>query len=359
MMRRIFCCLLGLVALSSCSKRDDDAMSLEEYTPKQATVTLMVTPNGLGDNGYNDAAVEGIFAFVGETGTRLRLLLPNDEAEAETMYHQWLTENEKLDSAILILGSPVYEKMASRNRVALAGKGSRVLLFESNVEIDGVSTVMISRYGVSYLAGAMSQDFDALILPATKGIQTLEESIAGFQDAREIYAGEYNGLPCKTTLHYLADGEAGFAMPDSAYRYIARRADKSFPVGTYDEMIFPLLGGSEIGVLCYLNDDDFIMALMIGMDVDQTGQSSRIPFSVVIRIGEVLKQYLNEWYVGREWPASRKLGMKNEAADIAITPDFTKKLEVFDKRYGDPGTFQRLYDKYKDEAVRKEEEYEK
>ena len=46
-----------------------------------STVTLRATPNGRGDNGYNDAASEGVFAFAAETGTRLRLLLPKDETE--------------------------------------------------------------------------------------------------------------------------------------------------------------------------------------------------------------------------------------------------------------------------------------
>ena len=347
----IACCLLSLTA---CSKDIDETVTVD--TPKGvATVTYLVTPNGLGDNGYNDAAAEGIFAFAGETGTRLRLLLPKDEAEAETMYRQWLTDNATQDSAVMILGSSSYESIAQSNHAILSGKGSRVLLFESETAIDGVSTVLVSHYGVSWLAGVMSQGFDALILAATKGIPALEESIAGFLEAREVYAGEYDGWPCKTTLHYLADGEAGFAMPDSAYRYIARRADES---GIYDEMIFPLIGGSEAGVLRYLNDDKFTMALMVGMDVDQTGLSSRIPFSVVIRIGDVLKQYLNDWLAGREWPQHQRLGMKDGAADIVITPNFIEHLTFWDDRYGDPETFQRLYDKYKEEAMRKEENHE-
>ena len=226
-----------------------------------------------------------------------------------------------------------------------------MLLFESNAEIDGISTVMVSHYGVSYLAGAMSQNFDALILAAAKGVPALEESIAGFQEARAAYAGEFEDRPCQTTLHYLAEGEAGFVMPDSAYRYIARRADKYF---NYDEMIFPLLGGSEAGVLRYLNDNEFTTALMVGMDVDQTGQSPRIPFSVIIRIGDVLKQYLNDWLAGREWPAIQHLGMKDGAADIVITPNFVQHLNIWDNRYSDPDTFQRLYEKYKDEAMEKE-----
>jgi len=226
-----------------------------------------------------------------------------------------------------------------------------VLLFESDAEIDGVATVIISRYGVSWLAGAMSQGFDALVLTATPGITLLEESVAGFQEARKSYAGEFEERPCQTTVHYLAEGASGFAMPDSAYRYIARRAAS---VSYYDEMIFPLLGGSEAGVLRYLNDNEFTTALMVGMDVDQTGLSSRIPFSVVIRIGDVLKQYLADWLAGREWPASQRLGMRDGAADIVITPRFAQHLTIWDDRYNDPDTFQRLYEKYKDEAMEKE-----
>ena len=348
MVYRYIYALISLLLFTACSSDDN---TTQEPIQRQALVTYLVTPNGLGDNGYNDAAAEGIFAFANATGTRLRLLQPKDEAEAETMYRQWLKDNATQDSAVIILGSSAYENLARSNHATLTGQGSRVLLFESDAVIDGVSTVLVSHYGVSYLAGAMSQNFDALILAATEGVPTLEESIAGFMDAREIYAGEFEGWSCQTTLHYLANGEAGFAMPDSAYRYVAQRANEA---GLYDELIFPLLGGSEAGVLRYLNDDDFTMSLMVGMDVDQTGLSSRIPFSVVIRIGDVLRQYLNNWIAGREWPNHQRLGMKDGAADIVVTPNFFQHLAIWDERYSHPDTFQRLYEMYKGEAVEKE-----
>lgn len=50
------CCMF---AISACSK-DDDVL---EPALRQATVTFLVTPNGLGDNGYNDAAAEAVFVF--------------------------------------------------------------------------------------------------------------------------------------------------------------------------------------------------------------------------------------------------------------------------------------------------------
>ena len=358
-LRRLFCYVLILMALPSCSGTRDNAAGPQ----KQATVTLMVTPGGLGDNSYNDAAAEGIFAFAGETGTKLRLLFPQSMDEAGEMYRQWMTDNAGQDSAVFIFGSSAYEGLAqSTDNTPFTSHhsgSSRILLFESDAQIDGVSTVMVSRYGVSYLAGVLSQRMDALILAAAKGYPTIENSIAGFMDARKIYAGEYLGDSCLTTLHYLADGEEGFTMPDSAYHFLAWWEDSADFLG-FDDLVFPLLGGSETGVVRYLNDDYFSEALMVGMDVDHSGLSSRIPFSVVIRIGDVLKQYLNDWLAGREWPASQSFGMKDGATDIVFTPNFAEHLVITGMRpYSVPDWFKWLYDDYKDEAIRKEEAYEK
>lgn len=358
-MRNRYIIIILALFINSCSR--DGKQQLQDVEPK-ATVTFMVSTNGLGDNGYNDDAAKGVFGFSQQTDTRLSLLLPDDMTEAEQMYHKWLEDNAKKDSAVLILGSSAYQQMvqlasaSDKDKLKSLNKhGGRVLLFESNAQIDGISTVMVSHYGVSWLAGAMCQGFDALILAAATGIPALEESIAGFQEARKIYAGDFYGQKCYTALHYLSDSEAGFAMPDSAYRYITERAENS---AYYNEIIFPLLGGSEAGVIRRLNDDMYSMALMIGMDVDQTGQSTRIPFSVVIHIGDVINRYLCDWRAGIEWPANQRLGMNDDAADIVITPDFKRNLYLWDERYDDPDTFLKLYRQYRDEAVRRDCEYE-
>ena len=64
MIKRYIYALLGLLLFVACRK-DDDNVQLEDV--RQATVTYLVTPNGLGDNGQNDDAAEGIFAFAKET----------------------------------------------------------------------------------------------------------------------------------------------------------------------------------------------------------------------------------------------------------------------------------------------------
>ena len=343
--------IISVITIFLCLSCANTLIETELVYEGRANVSLLITPNGLGDNGYDDDAAKGVFAFMEESGVPVHLMMPEDIADGEGMYLQWLSENATRDSSVLIVGSPAYIDVLKRTPPKLSGRGSRVMLFESDEQIEGVSTVMINRYGVSYLAGAMSNEFDAFILAAAPGYTTLEDAIAGFK-----YGHQSIGDGSRTvTLQYLADGEDGFAMPDSAYRTMCRRAEQYW---YYDEMIFPLLGGSEAGVIKYLNSDDLNPALLIGMDVEQTGQSQRIPFSVVIRIGEVINMNLVNWIKGQEWPSTQKYGLADGLADIVITPNFSEHINIWDERYEDDDAFLRLYNTYYESAIRIEEEYE-
>lgn len=358
-MKRYLYTLLGLLLFVACNNDED----LELDSTGLATVTYLTTPNGLGDNGYNDEAAEGIFAFAFETGTRLRLLQPNNDTEAEQMYSQWLTENADADSAVLIIGSSVYEAMARRVSAQhqaelkdIHQRGGRVLLFETEAAIEGITTMAISRYGASYLCGAMSGAFDALVLSAVKGNPILDVSVKGFLDGYNAHhaEGTFDGLSTGTHVEvkYLSDNETGFAMPDSAYHLVSARMAESF---VYREMIFPLLGGSAIGVLRAMNDVEDNYGLVIGMDVDQSALSTRVPFSMVVHTGDVLHRYLDDWLADREWPASCTLGMAEGGADVMLHPSFYQKDVPMDDRYRDPETFKRLYEQYKEEAMNGEE----
>ena len=343
--RKYYFIVLLLWILVSCA----DNNVQQEIGCRKANVTLLVSPYGLGDNGYNDCIADAVFAFSEQHGTEVHLLLPDNEKEAARLYAQYLADNENKDSSIIILGASSYEHIAKQTSLTLKGKGSRVLLVDGNSDElpDGVFSFIIDRYGVSYLAGAMSADFNALIFAAAPGYTTLESAIKGFVDGHTTYRDAGRA----SEVVYLADGEEGFAMPDSAYRVIARRMQHSWK---YDEMIFPLLGGSGSGVLRCVNDDEFAMALVVGMDVDQTGRCSRVPFSVVIHVGDVICQYLEEWLKGEEWAHRHVLGLAEEAVNIIFTPNFFDGLDIWDERYENPEIFKIRYETYYDEALKKE-----
>lgn len=339
--------LLLVGSLASCC--NDAPVQVKEL--RNASVTLLVAPYGLGDNGYNDCIADGVFAFAEQYEVDVRLLLPRDEIEGLEMYTQWLVDNATEDSAVLVLGSSTYEGIAEQTPLSLEGEGSRVLLLESDSEDlpVGIASFMIDRYGASYLVGAMSKDFDALVFAATSEDDILKSAINGFLDGHTAN----KDINCTSEVIYLAKDESGFAMPDSAYRVIARRMQN---YSIYDEVIFPLLGGSGTGVLRCINDNKYSMALLIGMDVDQTGRSSRIPFSMTVHVNNIIYQYLEEWKNGNEWPRKQTLGMKDKAIDIAFTPNFTEQLDIWDDRYEDSETFIKLYEDFYEEALQKETE---
>ena len=348
-MRRTIVWTTVILILTSCSRDGHNTLSWEQS--RQAAVTVLASPTGLGDNGFNDAMIEGVFAFAQKSGVRLRLLLPHDTVEAVSMYDQWLLDNISQDSTVLILGNSWYINAVRHNTPRLSGKGSRVLLLESNDTVQGVSTVSINRYGVSWLAGAMTSNFDALILAAAPRYEVIDESIKGFIDGRKAHPGSHNGKECTTRTTILTQDESGFSMPDSAYRFMARR---SMEYDTYDEFIFPLLRGAQTGVTRYLNDNALTNALMVGMEVNMSGMSSRIPFSIVIHIGGIVNECLLEWQAGIEWPQTIRFGLEEGMADVEIAPHFRKHICVYDDRYDQSDTFSRLYEQYLDEAVRAE-----
>lgn len=342
--------LLALLTMVACS--DDDTNDSGNRKMRQARVTLLATHNGMGDNGYIDAAVEGIFAFSFQTGTPMQMLLPQDEEEGLRMYNQWIAENADKDSMVLVVGTEAYQTFVKNTPVQLTGKGTRILLFESNItgQPDGVSSIMIDRYGAAYLCGAMSANFDAFIIAAAPGYNTLLDAINGFTDGWNAHHAEGK----KLEMAYLSDNESGFAIPDSAYHLISSRINST---SSYREMVFPLLGGSGIGVLQCMNDDESNLGLVIGMDVDQSAICSRIPFSMLVQTGNVVHRYLDEWLQGKDWPKHQTIGMDEGGADVMLHPSFYQHDIALDDSYRDPGTFVRLYNQYRDEAIRKEKEY--
>lgn len=348
--RRWVYLLFTALVLAACS--NDELEPDNGSAVRQARVTLMATYNGMGDNGYIDSSVEGVFAFADQTNTPMQLLLPESKEEAAQMYRQWIAENAARDSAVLILGTEAYGDFAEQTHVQLTGKGTRVLLFESTItdQPDGITSIFINRYGAAYLCGALSGILNAFVIAATPGYHTLADAINGFMDGYEAHHAEGK----KAELVYLADGEEGFAMPDSAYHLLSNRMENFF---FYNEMVFPLLGGSGVGVLRCMNDNETNLGLMVGMDVDQSAMSSRVPFSLVVKTGEVVHHYLDDWLAGKEWPKHHELGMSEGGADVILHPVFYKRRILTLDYYSDPETFVRHYDEYRDEAIRKEKEY--
>ena len=349
--------LTATVGLTACSS-DDGEPSAAVLRPA-AEVTLLITPNGIGDNGYNDCIVDGLFRFYEQTGVPVKLLQPNDSAEAVSMYKSWLSDHQVADSAVLVVGSSAYEQMVTSQLPRLTGTGSRVLLMESLLSQEGVSSVFINRYGVSYWAGAMLHDCPVMVYAAAPGIPVLEPAIEGFLDGHDCQL-PHEGRDSVAMVYYLTDTESGFASAETAYKFMFNYIYEFDGDLLFDVSVFPLLGGSGSGVIRAINDIRLTTSILVGMDVDQSALSQHIPFSVVTRIDRVLSDYLTDWREGRDWPRTQVLGLKDGATDIVLSTTYVHPFAAYiNNGTADAQQIKERYDLYREEALRKEAEYEK
>lgn len=301
--------------MSACS--DDVGDDDRDMASVPYVLTLICSPNGLGDDGYNDKIFEGVCRFLDVYGDEVEFHLksPRSVDAALQDYEEWLAEPE-IDgkNELLVLAGSEYRDFPIRGGGPSGNR--KVLLFETKGRDYpvGVYTFSLSMYGVSYWAGSVVGIMAAggfellgstLVLAAMPGEPVLEEAIRGYSDG--FYA--QGGRSCRTC--YLADGYEGFAMPDSAYRMLDRMADDYW-------MVYPLLGGSAAGVYRYSRE--VLWTPTIGMDVDCSSITTAVYFSVVRKIDGVIEMYLNDWVAGKEWPVSQTLGLSSGWVDIVVSP---------------------------------------
>ncbi len=336
--KRLFGIILLMVPvlMASCSEDEgDDGL----YRPRLTVITSL---NGAGDNGYNDKITAGVMQFYESHDVAMSLIRPTTIDEARSALHAWLAADADVPSLLVLAGSD-YEAMMKSEHLTL-GQNRKILMFESD-GIPGICTFRIQRYGASYLAGCMASPHgEATVVAALPGEQTLADGIRGFADG---YSAHNGGRQAKVA--YLADSYSGYAMPDSAYRLAATMED---------HFIYPLAGGSNNGLYKYSREHSLVTMLVAGMDADCSAYSDRVPFSVVIRMDEVVERYLSDWYDGRELAERQTFGLESGVVDIVVSPLFYAGIDIWEDYYQDETYWQNACGQYKAEAIRKEAEYE-
>ena len=330
-----------IAALSSCTNSEDKAADAIK-----AHLTVIVSMGGLGDMGYNDQILSGTMHFYEANGVSMNLIRPNDTEEVRQVLQKWQIETKNHEKSLLVLAGSEYENVLTESNVQLE-EHQQILIFETrNLDLPkGVCSFYINRYGASYLAGCMAKEHEAAtIIAAMLGSPTLEAAIAGFSDAYRTHSQQ------EAEVIYLADDESGFNMADKAYQTMS---------DIYNAFIFPLAGGSNIGIYKYSRETSFYLPLVVGMDADQSMQSSRIPFSMVIHIDQVVEQYLTDWLNGIPLEKYQTFGLESGMIDIALSPVFYQNMEIWEDYYEDDSYWENAYQNYKAEAIRKEEAYEK
>lgn len=328
------------VFLAGCGKEDESA-HMDDHVC--ADVTVITPLSGLGDNGYNDEAMAGVMDVVTGSGLEVSLLRPKTLADAGEYVRRW-SEDGNSRRRLLVLPDAEYSAILSNVETSDA---KSVLLFENDGKDvpTGVATFRISRYGTGYLSGCLAKDSEtARIILGKKGDPCAEEAAAGFADGyKKSRPG--GGI----AIHSLSDDFAGWSMPDSTYR-LASKYPRDF--------FFPLAKGSNAGIYKFSRESPFVLMLIAGMDVDCSLYSKRVPFSVMIDVRSVVKEYVSRWKAGENISGHANYGMKDCKASVKLSTLFYEINDIWDSYYDDPAYWQNIYNANYDDALRKEAEYE-
>lgn len=320
----------------ACSEKSNVVKSLPN-------ITVVTAINGTGDNGYNDEILSGIMDVNESNEVVLSLITPSTIKEVEDLLDEWINAGQSEERALLVLAENEYE-MLLHNIVLPDNK--QILVFESEGENmpDQVSSFMIHRYGISYLAGCMaSEAASAYVVAAMKSDSYIEDAVNGFIDGYAVSARE-------TEVIYLADDESGYAMPGEGYKVIGKIDEKSF--------IYPLAGGSNSGMYKAIREKEFSMNLIAGMDVDCSNYSNRVPFSVIFKIREVVSTLINEWISGGNLQSHYSFDLSDEEiVYISCSESFFDNLTIWEDYYSTPDYWEQMYDRYKEAAIEKEKKY--
>lgn len=254
------------------------------------------------------------------------------------------SEHDNGKRQLLVHADTEYSEILSK--VQTSDK-KNVLLYEHDGEgiPSDIATFHISRFGTGYLSGCLAKGSPVVhIIQGKNGNKTTEEAIDGF-----VLGYKKSRPDGKIVKHSLSDTFTGWMMPDSAYRIAAK-----YP----DDFFFPVAKGSNAGVYKFSRESDFVLMLIAGMDVDCSLYSKRVPFSLIIDVRSVVKDYVRRWISGEDISGQCHYGLKDGTASIKLNEYFYINNDIWDEYYIHPDYWSNIYDANYNDAVSKELEYE-
>ncbi len=320
---------------SSCSDKE----YITETPPNELRpeITVIFTPNGLGDLGYNDLVLQG-FQTIYQNNLFIKMYLyaPHSIQEAEDIFTDWIQRSTSQRS-LCILATSDYEQMVNNyfTQTDTLPKGKDVLLFESNNPHNlPITTFRLSMYGASYLAGvcaATSTKGNALIVGGSSSDTSIQSAFDGFTDG-------YKSITDDTPdTAFIASSYEGYAQPITAY-YMMGRWSRTY------SFIYPVAGGSNLGIYKFIRDYN-PSVFTTGMDVDQSHLCNKITGSLIKRLDKLVAFYTNLWLSGNSMPRKAVYGLGSQFVDWTLAPSYSEELEV-------------ITNTYRDQAIQKENEYE-
>lgn len=294
--------LLALtVFLPACHQKDNP-----EESGKDLTV-IFATTTGLVADGYNELIISAVMESVSaQPDVTVHLLKPDNLAEARSQFNEWLAGAD--DNKALILCGPEFETLVD----GVSLEKGRILLLDSDKSFgDGISTALLKRYGGAWLAGAIMKDFELVLLKGLDGDRIIDEISQGIEDGYQENGGAY------LQKCVLSTGYEGLDMADELYSILWEQEEVELDI-YYRTIIAPVCGTSRLGAF----DFSWRYYATIGVGDDCSPYTDILPFSLILDLGGIVKEYVSGWAQNSPWPAHADYGMSTGYVYISFNGRF-------------------------------------
>ncbi len=309
-----------LILFTGCRKEEFDLKH------SNARVEVVLSPEGVGDQGYNDKILRGLQQAAGKYGFTLALHIPEAKEQGIQIYADWLDTplDDDCERSLFVFSGSEYEYLLE-DLTLPDDIRKDVLMFETEREVDGIYTFFVGCYAASYLAGATSvfdnegEEQKALVIATNPHDRQVRRAVDGYRDGYLAAGG--NGCD----VHYLSEEpNGGYRMQDEAYRFCLEND------GNY-MYYFSAAGASNKGVYRFSREHP---NLAVGMDSDMGFFSSMITMSVVKLMDKVVVDVLGDLLNNREIPYHQGFTYSSGYEELVYSAEFTEDwfLDISDIR---------------------------
>lgn len=324
-MRRAFLAaikiILTLITVSACSKNQDLS------TPEKVYISVVFTPEGFCNMGYNDMTLKAIETYSNKYGYDFSFTVPETLEDGMAYYNTWC--NQKVDDnkrCLFIFASSIYEELLANAPDPSADSRKDVLIFEVEKELPNAYTFSMSYYGASYMIGSFLLDLypvDFHIIAANKYLGGLNYVIDALTAATEEKSHGSINLIC---LSDTSDG--GLNNDDMAY-FACKNAYSNSNQENFNIFI-PYAGSSNLGVYRFSESNH---QAVVGIDCIEPDLFMYTILCMNKRMDLALDDFLKLWINGQRPPKHTFYTLESGRVEVARSTILSSFSEQLDELY--------------------------
>ena len=277
--------ILTLITFSACSKNEDLS------TPVKVYVSVVFTPEGFCNMGYNDITLKAIETLSRKYGYEYSFTVPETVEDGMAYYNTWCNiEIDENTRCLFIFASSIYEDLLANAPHPPADTRKDVLIYEVEKELSYAYTFAMSYYGASYMIGSYyltRYPIDFQIIAGNRYLGGLDYMIDGLTAATEDVALGSVSLTC---LDEAPDG--GLNDDDMAFAACKLAYDNN---SDNNNIFIPYAGLSNLGVYRYSESNHQVV---VGIDCIDPDLFTHTLLCMNKRIDLALDDFLSKWING-------------------------------------------------------------